>query len=188
MGIDYKNYTGMKTWGWFSPEAKQFCEGILTTKMQEAYKRIYEIYISIYNMVIQGAKRWNIATGEALGYPKWKFASRHGKIITVPDSHDGIVGIDPLVQEHLKNSYNKCIFMNSFDYQTNSSVIVSKSAFLGVNQQLEINKRLQNAHNYAMNKCNEIYRIASIAINAAIQKYNITARAVASSFNAVQGK
>lgn len=183
LGIDYGDLTGISTSGWYSPEAKRFCEGILTQSEMSASKKVWEVYVTEYNAVVDAANKWNATTGSNVTYPEWPFDRGYGDIITVPDNKNGNIVIDPKIAEHIRVLYNKCKngFNSMFESQYNK--IKQGSAFLGANQYEQLLSSLKNAHNLVVEKADAVYAEASKEIIAAVNKYQAIAKQVSSSFS-----
>ena len=186
-GIDLGDLTGKASAGWFSPEAKRFCEDVLTPAEMTAFKKVYETYASVYDSVIAAAKKWDATTGNTNAYPEWPFYnhrhSGYGDIITVPDSKNGNVGIDPKIIDHVKTIYTKCrnTLVGSFD--TIFGQIKQEGAFLGADQHAQLLAKINSAHSLTLEKSDEVYNIALREMNAAVAKYQMIAKQVAGSFS-----
>ena len=99
LGNDYGNFTGMVTGGWYAPEAKEFCEKIITPTAQKSYNNVFQKYINIYNDVVASAKKWGVSTGNVIALPPCPYRPKKLEMITVPPEKDGNVGIDPAIKE-----------------------------------------------------------------------------------------
>lgn len=186
-GIDLGDLTGKASAGWFSPEAKRFCEDVLTPAEMTAFKKVYVTYVDVYDSVIAAAKKWDATTGNANSYPEWPFYnhrhSGYGDTITVPDSKNGNVGIDPKIIDHVKTIYVKCrnALVGSFDTIFNQ--IKQEGAFLGADQHAQLLAKINSAHSLTLEKSDEVYAIALREMNAAVAKYQAIARQIAGSFS-----
>lgn len=184
--VNYTNtFLSNMSYSWACPEAVGYFRNVFCTEFNSYLVSIDSAVENIFNTINYAARTWSETSGLAYGGVNFgRFPHNSFDASIIRESINGSVGIDGSACQSNMEILNK--ISNMVNANLNSMINVLRNAsFVGNGQQTS----LVQSVNSIKNKINESFSDLVVdikgQINSTIQKYNLTAKTVTSTFSSI---